>query len=79
VQLALPAPVNEFRAPTEFGKVSFKNHTFQLDSAAGPAVSLNELPTYEVLRKVVEKHDGKLTGLRWNCWGCRALGCVAGK
>ena len=79
VQLTLPAPVNEFRAPAEFGKVSFKNHTFQLDSAAGPAVSLNELPTYEVLRKVVEKHDGKLTGLRWNCWGCRALGCVAGK
>ena len=79
VQLTLPVPVTEIRAPDEFGKVSFENQTFQSEAAGGPAVGLSELPTYEMLRKVVEKHDGKLTGLRWHCWGCRALGCVAGK
>lgn len=78
VQLTLPAPVTEIRAPDEFGKVAFEDHTFQRESAAGTAVGLGELPMYEVLRKVVEKHDGKLTGLRWKCWACRALGCVVG-
>jgi hypothetical protein len=77
VQLNLPAPVTEFRAPDEFGKVSFDDQTFQ--RATGSAVALGDLPTYEMLRKVVDKYDGKLIGLRWNCWGCRALGCVAGK
>jgi hypothetical protein len=79
VQLTLPAPVTEFRGPAEFSKVSFQDQKFQHASAPAPAVGLSELPTYDTLRKVIEKHDAKLRGLRWNCWGCRALGCVSDK
>jgi hypothetical protein len=40
--------------------------------------NLDELPTYAGLRKLVEKHDARLQGLRWDYWHCRALGCLAG-
>lgn len=78
VTLKLPAPADDDRSPADFGLVSFGSETFRVEAASEPSVSVGDLPSYESLRKVVEKHDAKLEGLRWNCWGCRALGCVAG-
>ena len=78
VTLKLPAPLNEFRLVADFGKVPFKSHIFRHESNTEPTVGLGDLPSYDTLRKLVAKHDGTLQGLRWDCWGCRALGCVAG-
>jgi hypothetical protein len=36
-----------------------------------------DLPSYHALRKIVEKHDGSLKGIRWEGWACRVLGAVA--
>ena len=78
VTLTLPAPEREFRPAAEFGKVPFRSDTFRHESNTEPAVGLGDLPSYDTLRKLVAKHDGTLQGLRWDCWGCRALGCVSG-
>jgi hypothetical protein len=78
VTLKLPAPVNDIRRALDFSQISFQKETFRGEGAAEPAANLGELPTYESLRKVVEKHDAKLQGLRWDYWHCRSLGCLAG-
>jgi len=75
VTLKLPAPEPDIRRTPEFGQIAFQKVTFRTEGAGES--SLRELPTYGMLRKIVEMHDAKLQGLRWNCWGCRALGCVA--
>ncbi len=78
VTLMLPAPTREFRPAGEFGKVAFRSQTFRREGASGTEVGFGDLPSYDALRQLVAKSGGKLQGLRWNCWGCRALGCVAG-
>jgi hypothetical protein len=77
ITLKLPAPTYEFRPPAEFATVAFADQKFQRDDGSQPAVAAKELPSYSALSKLAAKHDGQLVGLRWECWGCRALGCVA--
>jgi hypothetical protein len=36
-----------------------------------------DLPNYDGLRKIAEKHGGTLESIRWKCWACRVLGGVA--
>ncbi len=78
VTLTLPAPQREVRPAAEFGKVAFRSDTFRHEASSEPTVSLGDLPSYDTLGKLVARHDGTLQGLRWDCWGCRALGCMAG-
>jgi hypothetical protein len=40
-------------------------------------VTARDLPGYHALRKIAEKHDGSLEGIRWEGWACRMLGAVA--
>jgi len=76
VTLKLPGPAIEIRRPEEFA-VAFKDQEFQREIGAGATVAASELPSYTALSKLAARHDGQLVGLRWDCWGCRALGCVA--
>jgi hypothetical protein len=78
VTLKLPAPENDIRRVPDFSQISFQKETFRHEGASQPVANLDELPTYEGLRKLVEKHDARLQGLRWDYWHCRALGCLAG-
>jgi hypothetical protein len=77
VTLTLPAPQHDVRSQATFGSVSFKTETFRSEGQPDPTKA-GDLPTYAALRGAIEKHDASLTGLRWNCWGCRALGCIGG-
>jgi hypothetical protein len=77
VTLTLPAPQHDVRSPATFGSVSFQSETFQSEGQSD-AAKASELPTFAVLRGAIEKHNASLKGLRWNCWGCRALGCIGG-
>lgn len=77
VTLTLPAPSREDR-PADFGNVSFKAVTFHSEDPSIAAATASDLPSYAAVRGVIEKHKASLTGIRWNCWGCRALGCIAG-
>jgi hypothetical protein len=66
----------------EFGKVSFAKERFGAEPndfgpRADPPATPRDLPSYAALRAVAEKHKGTLNGIRWECWGCRALGGVA--
>ncbi len=78
VTLKLPAPESDFRRLAEFGQVPFQKLTFQSEGPGGADFNARELPTYEELRLITEKHGAQLQGLRWNYWHCRTLGCVAG-
>jgi len=74
VTLAMPAPPHFGRQTADFGKNPLSKESFSIKSQ--PAVKLHDLPSYDALRHVIEKHGANLKGLRWNCLGCRVLGCL---
>jgi hypothetical protein len=80
--VAMPYPRYSGGETADFGKLPFEKELFgavAFDDAprADPPVAARDLPTYDGLRTVVEKHGGTLKGVRWKCWGCRVLGGVA--
>jgi hypothetical protein len=82
VTIAMPYPPYFGRETADFGNLPFEKEQFGAVAfddapAADPPVAARDLPTYEGLRAVVEKHSGTLKGIRWKCWGCRVLGGVA--
>ena len=46
-------------------------------SAYSPPATARDLPTHGGLRTLVEKHNGRLKGTRWNLLGCHVQGGVA--
>ena len=76
VTLTMPGPAFDGPELAKFGDVSFRQQTFKSEGQS-EAVKASELPTYDALRSIVSKHNASLTTLRWDCWGCRVLGCVA--
>jgi len=77
VTLIMPGPAKTARETADFGQSAIKSAVLRTSEDSDSAAKFHDLPTYEALRKVVEKHEASLTGLRWDCWGCRVLGCVA--
>ena len=82
VTAVMPYPKYFGRDTAEFGKTPVKDERFGAepsDFAPRPATpaTARDLPSYDALRAVVEKHGGELNGIRWECWGCRVLGGVA--
>src|SRR5262245_30133003 len=75
VTLAMPRSPLFGRETADFGKNPLSKERFSTKSE--PAVKADELPSYDALRQVVERHGASLKGLRWNCWGCQVHGCVA--
>lgn len=76
VTLSMPDPAYAGPELAKFGDLSFKKQSFQREGQS-EKVRASDLPTYDAVRTVVSKHNASLTGLRWECWGCRVLGCVA--
>jgi hypothetical protein len=83
VTLTMPYPDYFGRRTADFGKAPVSTESFgsALENSAKtePPAKLNDLPTYDGLREVVQKHEASLTGLRWHCWGCRVLGGAAAR
>jgi hypothetical protein len=82
VTVVMPYPKYFGRDTAEFGKTPVKDERFGAEPndfaprTTTPATA-SDLPSYDAFRTVVEKHKGSLSGVRWECWGCRVLGGVA--
>jgi len=80
VTLAMPQPARHGDQTGEFGQIAFTKEILQSSEGVVVTAKLHDMPTYEAMRKVVEKHEASLTGLRWeDSWACRVLGCVAAR
>jgi hypothetical protein len=82
VTVAMPYPRHTGGETADFGKRPVEKELFGSVAFDGsprvdPPAAARDLPTYDGLRAVVEKHNGSLGGVRWKCWGCRVLGGVA--
>jgi hypothetical protein len=79
VTLTLPQARYFGRETDDFGKKPLRTETFHIEGSAAAAegVKVGDLPSYDALRSLVQKHQARLTGLRWKCLGCRVLGAVA--
>lgn len=76
VNLEIPAPDYFGGKTADFGKIPFTTEVFRRPDGSDAAMS-GELPSYAALSELAQKHDARLTGLRWNCLACRVLGCLA--
>jgi hypothetical protein len=82
VTAVTPYPAARARDPEGFASrpLSEERYSAQHSDIAprtATPISARELPSYEALRAIAEKHEGKLTGIRWKSWACRVLGAVA--
>lgn len=80
--VVMPFPPHVGAETAEFGKVSFKKELFGTVASdfapkADPPATARDLPAYNGLRAIVEKHNGSLKGIRWKCLGCHVQGGVA--
>ena len=77
-----PHPAARARDPEGFAvrplsEERFSSQYSDLAPRTATPITARDLPTYDTLRAIAEKHDGKLTGIRWKSWACRVLGAVA--
>jgi hypothetical protein len=77
-----PHPAARARDPEGFAVRPLSEERFSaqysdLAPRTATPITARDLPSYEALRAIAEKHDGKLTGIRWKSWVCRVLGGVA--
>jgi hypothetical protein len=81
VTLDMPYPGDRGRGELDTaGWETFQRNDFSSDvsTRSESPVTLEKLPRFGEIRKVIAKHDGKLKDVRWsNQYSCRPLGGVA--
>jgi hypothetical protein len=85
VTVDMPYPRHFGKQTTHFGSVPLSKEIFRRTDFSSDASTKNEspatsrdLPSFNALCAVVEKHNATLRDLSWsNRWACRMLGCVA--
>jgi hypothetical protein len=82
VMVAMPFPPHMGAETADFGKVSFEKELFgavasDFGPKSDPPATARDLPAYDGLRAIIEKHKGALKGIRWKCLGCHVQGGVA--